>query len=158
MASLKHHIFCEVNYAMVGLSTCKRTPPSLKHFSLGWFIYTSTDFHFLQINKCYSKDISRNCPFLYRMVLCEKCLYSKLFWPVFYSVSLRIQSECGKIRTRKTPKTDTFHKVWFFNFSSDSTPSQMIDNVLNMGQSIQEWTKWNLRRIAFKNFEVICSA
>ena len=28
-----------------------------------------------------------------------------------YSVSLRIQSECGKIRTRKTPNTDTFHSV-----------------------------------------------
>ena len=26
-----------------------------------------------------------------------------------YSVSLRIQSECGKIRTRKTPNTDTLH-------------------------------------------------
>ena len=28
-----------------------------------------------------------------------------------YSVSLRIQSECGKIRTRKTSNTDTFHAV-----------------------------------------------
>ena len=28
-----------------------------------------------------------------------------------YSVSLRIQSECGKIRTRKTPNMDTFHAV-----------------------------------------------
>ena len=28
-----------------------------------------------------------------------------------YSVSFRIQSECGKIRTRKTPNTDTFHIV-----------------------------------------------
>ena len=26
-------------------------------------------------------------------------------------VSLRIQSECGKIRTRCTPNTDTFHEV-----------------------------------------------
>ena len=26
-----------------------------------------------------------------------------------YSVSLRIHSECGKIRTRKTPNTDTFY-------------------------------------------------
>ena len=29
-----------------------------------------------------------------------------------YSVSLRIQSECGKIRTRKTTNMDTFHVVW----------------------------------------------
>ena len=28
-----------------------------------------------------------------------------------YSVSLRIQSECGKMRTRTTPNTDTFHAV-----------------------------------------------
>ena len=26
-----------------------------------------------------------------------------------YSVNLRIQSECGKMRTRKTPNTDTFY-------------------------------------------------
>ena len=50
----------------------------------------------------------------------KKCPYSKLFWSVFstfglnaqrYSVSLRIQSECGKIRTRVTPNTDTFHAI-----------------------------------------------
>ena len=28
-----------------------------------------------------------------------------------YGVSLRIQSECGKMWTRKTPNTDTFHMV-----------------------------------------------
>ena len=28
-----------------------------------------------------------------------------------YAVSLGIQSECQKIRTRKTPNTDTFHAV-----------------------------------------------
>ena len=28
-----------------------------------------------------------------------------------YFVSLRIRSKCGKIRTRKTPKTDIFHAV-----------------------------------------------
>ena len=28
-----------------------------------------------------------------------------------YSVSLRIQSECGKMRPRITPNTDTFHTV-----------------------------------------------
>ena len=39
------------------------------------------------------------------------------YFPVFrlntkrYSVSLRIQSECGKIRTRKTPNTATFDAV-----------------------------------------------
>ena len=40
--------------------------------------------------------------------LLEKCLYSELFWSVFL-VSLRIQFECGKMRTRITPNTDTFY-------------------------------------------------
>ena len=31
--------------------------------------------------------------------------------PLIYSVNLRIQSECGKIWTRKTPNTDTFYAV-----------------------------------------------
>ena len=43
--------------------------------------------------------------------------YSGLYFPAFgpkterYSVSLRIQSECKKIRTRITTDTDTFHAV-----------------------------------------------
>ena len=28
-----------------------------------------------------------------------------------YPISLRIQSECGKMRTRKTPNMDTFHAI-----------------------------------------------
>ena len=49
------------------------------------------------------------------------CPYSEIFWYAFspfglnteiYSVSLRIQSKYGKIRTRKTPNTDTFYAVW----------------------------------------------
>ena len=43
--------------------------------------------------------------------------FSGPYFPAFglntkrYSVSLRIQSECTKIRTRKTPNTDTFYAV-----------------------------------------------
>ena len=37
-----------------------------------------------------------------------------------------IQSECGKIRTRKTPNTDTFHAVY-----SRSIPSKVFERVLN---------------------------
>ena len=33
-----------------------------------------------------------------------------------YGVSLRIQSECGKVQTRKTPNTDTFYAVNPFQF------------------------------------------
>ena len=44
-------------------------------------------------------------------------IFSGLYFPTFglnterYSASPRIQSECGKIRTRKTPNTDTFWAV-----------------------------------------------
>ena len=44
-----------------------------------------------------------------------------------YSVSLRIQSECGKMRTRKTSNKDTFHAVMvtliFYNLRSGRTAS-----------------------------------
>ena len=43
--------------------------------------------------------------------------YSGPYFPAFglnterYEVSLRNQSQCGKIRTRITPNTETFHAV-----------------------------------------------
>ena len=49
-------------------------------------------------------------------ILREKCPYSEFFsGPHFpsFGVSLRIQSECGKIRTRKTPNKDASHAVEF---------------------------------------------
>ena len=45
-------------------------------------------------------------------------IYSGPYFPAFglntegYGVSLHILSECGKIRTRITPNTDTFHAVF----------------------------------------------
>ena len=57
------------------------------------------------------------------MSLCEKCSYSELFWSVIsrilteygeYCVSLRIQSECGKIGSKITPIMDTFYAVCAF--------------------------------------------
>ena len=55
------------------------------------------------------------------MVHCVKsvCIpsFSCPYFPAFglntemYGVSLRVQSECGKIRTRKTRKTGTFHAM-----------------------------------------------
>ena len=45
--------------------------------------------------------------------LCVWCSYSKLFWSPFSrdKVSLRIQYECEKRRTRITPNTDIFYAV-----------------------------------------------
>ena len=48
--------------------------------------------------------------------------YSRSYFPAFglnterYGVSLHIQSECEKIRTRKSPNTDTFHAVTVVKF------------------------------------------
>ena len=59
------------------------------------------------------------------LVLRKKCVYSELFWSAFsafglnterYGVPFRIQFKCGKMRTRITPNTDTFHAVSFFLF------------------------------------------
>ena len=56
------------------------------------------------------------------ITLRQKCPYSELFWSNFfgfgmnterYGVSLRIQPECGKMRTRVTPNTDTLRSVFF---------------------------------------------
>ena len=44
-----------------------------------------------------------------------------------YSVSLGIQSECGKVRTRITPNADTFYVV--FAAVNDETPDDtLFDN------------------------------
>ena len=40
------------------------------------------------------------------------CIFPHSAWMRRYSVSLRIQSECGKIRTRITPNTDEFSHDW----------------------------------------------
>ena len=57
----------------------------------------------LSIKSC-SEDV-----FLSGISLRLKCPYSELLWSVFS----RIQSECGKMRTRITPHTATFHTVYF---------------------------------------------
>ena len=52
----------------------------------------------------------------------KKCPHSELFWSTFscirteYSVSLRIQSGCAKMRTRITPNTNAFYAVYIFAY------------------------------------------
>ena len=64
--------------------------------------------HLLVIIDVYSSTASK---------LSKYGLFSGPYFPAFglnterYSVSLRIQSECGKMRTRKTPYLDTFHTM-----------------------------------------------
>ena len=70
--------------------------------------------------------------FSYRQLLRLHCVtivriwsYSDPYFPSFGlsserdGVSLRIQSECGKIRTRITPNTDTFYAVPYIIFSGN---------------------------------------
>ena len=73
--------------------------------------------HFLKTNPTLCQlSIKKLCE-----VHCMECVRirssSDLYFPAFglttelYEGNLRIQSKCGKIRTRKTPNTDTFYAV-----------------------------------------------
>ena len=65
----------------------------------------------------------------FRQIHCVKSVrirsYSGLHFPAFglnterYSISLRIQSQCGKMRTRITRNTDTFYAMNMSLFTSD---------------------------------------
>ena len=57
------------------------------------------------------------------ITLCQKCPYSELFWSLFSAYG--IQSECGKIRARITPNTDTFCML-FENHSGNITIASKI--------------------------------
>ena len=69
----------------------------------GFWLLLYTDLVFLLLN---SETYSEAC-----------CIYSEIYFIytdihcVKRSISLRIQSECGKVRTRITPNTDTFYAV-----------------------------------------------
>ena len=93
----------------------------------------------------------------------KKCLYSELFWSAFFlhfpaSVSLRVQSVCGKMRekclvrmqknarkmrTRITPNTDTFYAVIAINNQNmtrqflfrEITKSEINQKIWNLGSS-----------------------
>ena len=79
----------------------------------------------------------------------KKCPYSELFWSYFpafglnterYRVSLRIQSECGKIRTRITPNTDTFHAVYPETIHFNS-PRGLYDIFRALQKDMKQWNK-----------------
>ena len=62
--------------------------------------------------------------------------FSGPFLPAFglnterYPASLRIQSECGKIRTRKTPNTDTFYAMLITVITLNNYPCSKPWNVM----------------------------
>ena len=81
---------------------------------------TSNEKRQIFATNSFGKCPTGNIFFSFRLcyALCKKCPYSELFWSAFsriwteygeYYVFLRIQSKCGKMRTRLTPNTDTFY-------------------------------------------------
>ena len=79
------------------------------------------------------------CYLLEQLSLFEKCPYSEFLWCVFWrNLSLVIQSEPSKIRTRKTPNTDTFYTVYTLGLYSSA--AFLVDNPYNtypQGQKLQ---------------------
>ena len=55
-----------------------------------------------------AEGCSESCQVFKKEPLREKCPYSEI-----YSRNVRVEAECGKIRTRKTPNTDTLCTVNF---------------------------------------------
>ena len=66
--------------------------------------------------------------------------YSGPYFPAFglnmerYSVSLCIQSECGKMRTRVSPNWDTFYAVCYIVSITDLKSMQILGNVNSIHQ------------------------
>ena len=116
----------EKNYVKENVGQSKFDNPFalIRRFSFKW--HSSCLYYHLKLSYCHtdastynhSRDWFKNLS----LTLRKACPYSELFWSVFsciwidteiYSLSLRIQSECGKIRTRATPNTDIFNTVLF---------------------------------------------
>ena len=56
-----------------------------------------------------------------------------------YSVSLRIQSECGEIRTRKTPNMNTFHTGLLSRVIPKAICFYLIIHIYTCHQSLLIW-------------------
>ena len=86
----------------------------LLHKSMDWFLYDSGLRH--ERVKCIVLN--------YYHCVKSVCIrgYSGPYFPAFglnterFRISLRIQSKCGKIRSRITANTDTFHAVYIYLF------------------------------------------
>ena len=71
-----------------------------------------------KIQKYRTNDLMTHFNIFHCMKSVCICRFSGSYFPAFglnterCGVSPLIQSECGKIRTRKTPNTDTFHAVF----------------------------------------------
>ena len=93
--------------------------------------------------------------------------FSGQYFPAFgmnterYGVSPHIQSKCGKIQTRQTPNTDTFHAVfvWLAAFIFFVTLVDLhflackryrIDDIEFPNNTLQGYTEYSLNRNSWK--------
>ena len=107
---LSQCIVCRIHFQNIHTFTYQKKPLLHTLFSL-----------FLKSSKAFSVSLSRACYSSNHELHCVKSVRIQNFsgpcFPVFglnreiYSVNIRIQSGCGKIRTRKTPNMDTFYRV-----------------------------------------------
>ena len=124
----------------VGLSRVDNPFALIRRFSFKWNF--SCLYYHLKLSYCHTDvsnyNHSRGWFKNLSLTLRKACPYWELLWSVFfriwtdterYSVSLHIQSECEKIRTRTTPNTDIFHTVIYSDFFCKKTPWQMFKTV-----------------------------
>ena len=117
-------IQCQPNLFAGGMKTTSRmTPPYFSHFMWTCFFFTFPTRSFLvshfqsAMNRCKARSINHIDYHCVKTILVWS--FSGPHFPIFrlntqrYPVSLGIQSECGKMQTRKTSNTDTLHAVNF---------------------------------------------
>ena len=76
---------------------------------LGKVMWPTSWFH---LQNTFIKEYPQYCVKVYKYkVFSSPCFSAFALNTEIYSVDLRKQSECGKIRTRKSPYLDTFHAV-----------------------------------------------
>ena len=103
--------------------TAKQTSYQSSYWSSYWSSYFFTKVFFSENLFCQEQPVLSHNKFLVTNTLREKCPYSKLLWSAFSRIRTEngeirsIQSECGKMRTRITPKIDTFYAVILFLMS-----------------------------------------
>ena len=65
-----------------------------------------------------------------------------------YRVSLRIQSECGKMRTRITPDMDTFYAVF-------SKQIRQSESFITIAARTIEFSPFLIKFVKFKNLQIL---
>ena len=102
---------------------------------------------------CHSKNVSGASDTAWKVsvfgvILVRIFPHSDWIWKDL-SVSLRIQSECGKIRTRITRNMDTFYEVWYLRHLK---AFEIISNVMPVLLLILFWWYFNWLQMHSEKF------